>query len=349
MTFKIIELFGGIGACTAALKRLGIDVEVVDYVEIDKYAVASYNAINGTNFEPQDICEWDKDVQADLIMHGSPCQDFSIAGKQMGGDEGSGTRSSLMYETLRIVEKVRPRYVVWENVRNVLSEKHKHNVDAYINRLAMLGYDSYTQILNSKDYGIPQNRDRVFVISVKRFVFPPKQELQLRLKDMLEDEVDEKYFLSEKGVNSVVSRAKPTTMYTDIDADIAIPLMTNGHNKWQGSFVSESGNIEIQRIGNKNPSNHGTGGEVISAEGLCSTITCGDKSYKYIGIKQEVDTKPKLLGGVSDKLWGEKQYHQQDRVYSTETIAMAHPAQMSGGYLYAVKYIGIKQEEKNDE
>ena len=81
---KILELFGGIGACTKAFKRLGIDFEVADYVEIDKYAVASYNAINGTNFEPQDVTRWDKDIEVDFIMHGSPCQDFSLAGKNGG-------------------------------------------------------------------------------------------------------------------------------------------------------------------------------------------------------------------------------------------------------------------------
>lgn len=84
---RILELFGGIGACTTALKRIGIETEIADYVEIDKYAVASYNAINGTNFAPQDITTWDKDLECDLIMHGSPCQDFSIAGQQAGGDE----------------------------------------------------------------------------------------------------------------------------------------------------------------------------------------------------------------------------------------------------------------------
>ena len=120
MKLKVIELFGGIGACTKAMKRLGVEVEVVDYVEIDKHACASYNAINGTNFEPQDVSLWDKDVEVDLIMHGSPCQDFSIAGKQAGGNEGSGTRSSLMYETLRIVRKLMPKYVIWENVKNLL-------------------------------------------------------------------------------------------------------------------------------------------------------------------------------------------------------------------------------------
>lgn len=211
--------------------------------------------MHGTNFEPQDICEWDKDIECDLIMHGSPCQDFSLAGKQAGGDEGSGTRSSLMYETVRIVEKLKPKYVIWENVKNVISKKHKHNFDNYLNKMEELGYKNYWQVLNAKDYGIPQNRERVFTISIlngnnyefpngvkndnqiKRlfnfsarqdcrvvydqnglcptllagmgegggkvpmfiendFEFPPKQELKLKLKDMLEDNVDEKYYLT---------------------------------------------------------------------------------------------------------------------------------------------------------
>lgn len=84
---RVLELFGGIGACSSALDRLGIEYEIADYVEIDKYAVKSYNAIHNTNFEPQDIREWDKDIKVDLIMHGSPCQDFSLAGKGLGGDE----------------------------------------------------------------------------------------------------------------------------------------------------------------------------------------------------------------------------------------------------------------------
>jgi DNA (cytosine-5)-methyltransferase 1 len=200
---KILELFGGIGALTKAFKRLEILHKVIDYVEIDKYAVASYNAINGTSFEPQDICKWDKDIKVDLIMHGSPCQDFSLAGKQAGGDEGSGTRSSLMYETIRIVDKLKPKYVIWENVKNLLSKKHRHNFDAYLETMEQLGYNNYYQVLNAKDYGIPQNRERVFTISIRKdinkvFTFPQAQELKLKLKDMLEDEVDEKYYLSDR-------------------------------------------------------------------------------------------------------------------------------------------------------
>ena len=206
---KLIELFGGIGACTKAFKNIGMNVDVADYVEIDKYAVKSYNAINGTNFEPQDIKEWDKDINVDIIMHGSPCQDFSVAGKQAGGDLGSGTRSSLLYETIRIVGKLRPKYVIWENVKNLLSKKHKHNFDNYIETMNILGYNSYYQVLNAKDYGIPQNRERVYTISIRKdidngnFKFPEKEALKIRLKDILEDEVDEKYYLSDDKVSKI--------------------------------------------------------------------------------------------------------------------------------------------------
>lgn len=208
---RILELFAGIGACSKAFENLDIPHAIVDAVEIDKYAIKSFNAIHHTNFQPSDIRDFDKDIKVDLIMHGSPCQDFSIAGKNAGGDEGSGTRSSLMYETLRIVEKLQPKYVIWENVKNILSQRHVHNWDAYAERMEELGYTNYCQILNAKDYGIPQNRERVFTISIKNyysstykctlaenFNFPNKIPLKKKLKDFLESDVDKKYYLDEK-------------------------------------------------------------------------------------------------------------------------------------------------------
>jgi DNA (cytosine-5)-methyltransferase 1 len=202
---KVLELFAGIGACSKALTNLGIEHEIVDAVEIDKYAVKSFNAIHGTNFEPQDITKWDKDIECDLIMHGSPCQDFSVAGLGKGGDKGSGTRSSLMYETLRIVEKLKPKYVIWENVKNLLSKKHRHNFDAYIEAMEKLGYKSKYQVLNAKDYGVPQNRERVFTVSIlgeNNFSFPEPIKLEKSLKDVLESQVEDKYYLSDEQVES---------------------------------------------------------------------------------------------------------------------------------------------------
>jgi DNA (cytosine-5)-methyltransferase 1 len=246
---EVLELFGGIGACTKALERLNIPYHIADYVEIDKYAVASFNAMHGTDFKPQDICTWDKDIKVDLILHGSPCQDFSISGKQAGGDKGSGTRSSLMYETIRIVEKLKPKYVVWENVKNLTSKKHRHNFDAYLETMEQLGYINYYQVLNAKDYGIPQNRERVFTISIRddsgirkgaflgtfyledyeanNFEFPPKQELKLKLKDILEDEVDAKYYLSEEITKTF--KFKNNTENTNVIGTLDI-------NKWNDSI-----------------------------------------------------------------------------------------------------------------
>lgn len=202
---KVLELFAGIGAASKALANLGIEHEIVDAVEIDKYAIKAFNAIHGTNFEPQDITKWDKDIEVDLIIHGSPCQSFSMAGLQQGGDEGSGTQSSLMYESIRIIKKLRPKYVVWENVKNLLSKKHRHNFDAYLGVMEKLGYNNYYQVLNAKHYGVPQNRERVFTVSIRNdgefdsyFLFPEPIPLEKHLSDILEDNVDKKYYLTDR-------------------------------------------------------------------------------------------------------------------------------------------------------
>lgn len=246
---RILELFAGIGACSKALERLGIDVEIVDAVEIDKYAMASFNAIHGTQFSVSDIRDWDKNVEVDIITHGSPCQDFSIAGKQAGGDLGSGTRSSLMYETIRIVGKIRPKYVLWENVKNILSKKHKHNFDSYIETMNILGYNSYYKVLNAKDYGVPQNRERVYTVSIRKdidmgYEFPETVDLKTKVKDTLEDKVDEKYYLKEKGLNYVSKRMGTYTQIIDDSSEIArCPITAVGNTNWTGNFVLDKNNV----------------------------------------------------------------------------------------------------------
>lgn len=308
---KLLELFGGIGACSKALERLNIDYEIVDYVEIDKYAVKSYNAIHNTNFEPQDITTWDKDIEVDLIMHGSPCQDFSVAGKQAGGDEGSGTRSSLMYETIRIVDKLKPKYVIWENVKNVISKKHIHNFNNYIERMNELGYTSYYQVLNAKDYGIPQNRERVFTISIRKdlnqpFEFPQKQELKLKLKDMLEDNVDEKYYLSEKMIDYILdnndtqkgtkweSRADNDTLNSNIAHTLSVRGAGGSQRAGVSNFIVDDEYKEIKVKDLKSKINvvgkTKSGGErslILGTDGICNTLTATD----YKQPKQIIDEK----------------------------------------------------------
>ena len=141
---KVLSLFSGIGAPEQALKNIGKEFELVGFSEIDKYAIKSYCAVHSVdeNLNLGDITKIDiqnlpNDI--DLITHGSPCQDFSVAGLNKGGDEGSKTRSSLMWNTVAIARYCKPKYVIWENVKNVLSKKHKHNYDKYLATMESLG------------------------------------------------------------------------------------------------------------------------------------------------------------------------------------------------------------------
>ena len=218
----ILELFGGIGALTKAFKKSGIPHKVVDYVEIDAHAVKSYNIINGTNFEPQDITTWDKDISVNLIMHGSPCQDFSSAGKQASGFKGSGTRSSLIYETIRIVEKLKPKYVIWENVKNSLSYPHIQVVDDYIEQLNKMGYVSNIKLTNASYYGIPQERQRVICVSIlngETFEFPEEKtksnDLERYIDFRTEDDLTFNFFRRYKEVINENATIKEFENYID--------------------------------------------------------------------------------------------------------------------------------------
>ena len=278
---RIIELFAGIGACSKALENIGIDLEIVDAVEIDKYAMKSFNAIHGTNFDVQDIKKYNKYYNdIDIITHGSPCQDFSIAGKQAGGDIDSGTRSSLMYETIRIVGEIRPKYVLWENVKNVLSKKHKHNFDNYINTMNVLGYNSYYRVLNAKDYGIPQNRERVYTISIRKdidkgnFIFPEKEELRIRLKDLLEDEVDEKYYLDGTKIKNYTRNfGSKGKMNSDI-CDTLQAAMGNG-----GGNIPLTNCIRLSGIFDTEKTKH-QAGSIYDKNGLSPSIDTMQGGYR---------------------------------------------------------------------
>lgn len=158
---KVLELFAGIGACSKALERLGIEHEIVDAVEIDKYAIESFNAIHNTNFEPQDITKWDKDIEADLIMGGFPCQTFSVAGKRKGFEDMRGT---MCFEMARIINKLKPKYFIFENVEGLLNHDKGKTIRIILESFSELGYELTIDLLNSKDYGIPQNRSRLFCI-----------------------------------------------------------------------------------------------------------------------------------------------------------------------------------------
>lgn len=200
------ELFSGIGAQRKALERLGIDHEVVGICEIDKYAIQSYEAIYGKTKNYGDICTAPRLDYADLWTYSFPCQDISVAGKQQGINEN--TRSGLLYQVQRLLEVAKdegtlPKYLLLENVKNLVGKQFKSQFEDWLFYLDELGYDSYWQVLNAKNYGIPQNRERVFAISIRKdlnqtFEFPKVEELTIRLKDVLENEVEEKFYLSQE-------------------------------------------------------------------------------------------------------------------------------------------------------
>lgn len=207
---KYLSLFSGVGSPEMALRDLGIEYELVGFSEIDDKAIKSYCAIHGVSEDSNlgditkiDISTLPKDI--DLITHGSPCQSFSVAGKNHGGDEDSGTRSSLMWNTVAICESVKPKYVIWENVKGVLQKSHIHNFEKYLKRMEQIGYTNYYKVLNAKYFGVAQDRERMFVVSIRndlnsKFEFPKEYNYEVRLKDVLDKDVDER-FLVKKVLN----------------------------------------------------------------------------------------------------------------------------------------------------
>lgn len=168
---KVTELFSGIGSQVAALKRLGVDYECVGISEIDKYAIKSYEGINGPTHNYGDISKIDRLDYTDLLIYSSPCVDFSLAGKQAGliDTDGKQTRSGLLLEVGRLLmkmsdEKILPKYLLMENVKNLVGKKFKPAFDIWLKALEAIGYNNYWKVLNAKDYGVPQNRERVFVV-----------------------------------------------------------------------------------------------------------------------------------------------------------------------------------------
>ena len=203
---KVLELFSGIGSQHKALTNIGIK-SICTQCDIDKYAIQAYNAIHGEtenlgNISLIDESKFVRD-QWDLVTYSSPCQDFSFAGLQKGGEKGSGTRSSLLWEVEKIVKQVHPKYLLMENVKALVSKKFLSCFEKWIETLNSYGYKTYWKVLNAKNYGIPQNRERVFAVSIRNdidqsFEFPSEQKLEKRLKDVLESNVDAKYYLSKQ-------------------------------------------------------------------------------------------------------------------------------------------------------
>ena len=207
---KVNELFTGIGAFRKAMINLGIEHEIVGISEIDKYAIQSYTAMYGETRNYGDISKVEKLDYADLWTYGFPCQDISLAGYKKGIVKGE-TRSGLLYEVERLLLRSKsdnelPKYLIMENVKNLVGKQFKADFEKWLSFLESLGYTNYWQVLNAKDYGIPQSRERVFCVSIQGdepYEFPAKQELNLTLKDMLEDDVDIKFYLTQEQIDKI--------------------------------------------------------------------------------------------------------------------------------------------------
>lgn len=215
---NVLSLFSGIGAFEKALDNLGISYNLLAYCEIDKHASKAYSLIHDVPEDKnlKDVTKVDMlDIldDVDLITYGFPCQDISNAGKQKGftDEDGNRTRSGLFFEALRIIDDYRPKFAIAENVKALVSKKFTEEFNIILESLEEVGYNNYYAVLNAKDYGIPQNRERVFIISIRKdidkgFEFPQPVPLELRLKDLLEENVDESFYLRDDTVNKLVPK-----------------------------------------------------------------------------------------------------------------------------------------------
>ncbi len=216
---RLIELFAGVGSQAMALRDLGADFEHHRVVEFDKYAIASYNAIHGTCFPTMDITKvsgddlgiTDTDKFCYIMTYSFPCQDLSVAGKMKGMKKESGTRSGLLWEVERLLNEVEnlPQVLLMENVPQVHSEQNMPDFRKWIEFLESKGYSNWWQDLNAKDYGVAQNRERTFMVSILgqyQYKFPKPIPLTKTMKDYLEDKVDEKYYINTEKAQLLIDK-----------------------------------------------------------------------------------------------------------------------------------------------
>lgn len=209
---RVFEAFAGIGSQSIALENLGIDHEVVAISEIDQYALKAYEATHREVNNLGDISKVSvEDIpDHDLFTYSFPCTDISIAGKREGLAKGSGTRSGLLWECQRVIETKKPKYLLLENVKNLVGKKFKGDFDKWLEWLETQGYKNYWKVLNAKDFGVPQNRERVFVVSIrgphKEYTFPEGYDNGVRVKDILEKNVDRKYYIETERAENLIAQ-----------------------------------------------------------------------------------------------------------------------------------------------
>ena len=240
----IATLFSGIGAPEFAAREVFDNVKTIFACEIDKFARQSYLANHDAPLAfYEDVCDLDAKAyagQIDILIGGSPCQDFSIAGQRAGEN---GERGNLIWQFYRVVSEARPSVFVYENVKGFVSINGGKSYQRFLDALRGMGYHCHAEILNTKDYGIPQNRERLYIVGFLNadeyhaFSYAPKQTLKLNLGDMLDREVDEKYFLSDRALAHFRSK--------DANESIANTLTTNPGHRRTDAFIKVAGELDI--------------------------------------------------------------------------------------------------------
>ena len=243
-TINLATLFSGVGAIEYSLKRLNLKTNLVFAGDIDKFCKESY-------FENYKIDEknWHDDVtkfsakkykyKVDLLVGGSPCQSFSMVGKRLGLED---TRGTLFYDFARIVDECKPRVFIFENVKGLINHDKGNTWRVIQDVFEDLGYDIHHQVLNSRDYGIPQNRERIFVVGFRKktqFIFPEPIELKTTMQDFLEDNINSKFYLGDKGVKFVTNEKNIKKRFTQINGEVALCQKRNQQSNWHGDFIFE--------------------------------------------------------------------------------------------------------------
>lgn len=323
------ELFSGIGSQSAALERLGVDFKVIGIAEIDKYAIKSYEAIHGLVKNYGDISIIYKLDYADFWTYSFPCQDISIAGKQAGINEN--TRSGLLYEVERLLYKSimyneQPKYLMLENVKNLVGKRFKSQFDEWLKRLEELGYNTYWKVLNAKNYGIPQNRERVFAISIRKdidtgYEFPVGFDNGKRLKDVLESEVDEKYYISESAVKRLYNKGiwYHSIIQKHEEAELSNTLFATMDRPARGcNLIADTLKINIPQATKQGyiecnvpgvadlsfPDSKTRRGRVQENGEICPTLTAGTQDLCYIELPCIGASRGRNLENPSDRTPG---------------------------------------------
>jgi len=243
---RLATMFSGIGAVEFALKRLQLTSEIIFASDNDKFVKQSYfenYKINEDNWydDVHDIQGEKYQGKIDLLVGGSPCQSFSMVGKRKGLND---TRGTLFYEFARVIKESQPKVFIYENVKGLINHDKGNTFETIKATFDELGYKYYHKVLNAKDYGIAQHRERIFVVGFKDetidFKFPTAIALETKMQDFLEDYIDSKYYLKEKGVKFVTSSKNRKKRYTQINGDVAICQKANQQFNWHGDFIYEN-------------------------------------------------------------------------------------------------------------